>query len=80
MILNVLKPIINILNSLNFMLLRQKALNHGWLQTFDREWWTLQSDHLFKPIQSKHEFKALVQEHQVNVKKLAQQISLRLVD
>ncbi|NOU50493.1 hypothetical protein HG263_08055 [Pseudoalteromonas sp. JBTF-M23] len=56
----------------------RKALNQGWLETFDREWWTLQDSHLLKPIQSRREFKALMQAHQENVTKLAKQVSLRL--
>ncbi|WP_286234154.1 winged helix-turn-helix domain-containing protein [Thalassotalea sediminis] len=56
----------------------RKALNHGWLETFDREWWTLQDNHLLEPIQHQAEFIALMQEHQESVKKLAKQISLRL--
>ncbi|NMP31119.1 hypothetical protein HII17_06030 [Thalassotalea sp. M1531] len=58
----------------------RKALNHGWLETFDREWWTLQYDHLLKPLQHQTEFKTLVQEHQENVNKLVKQISLKLED
>ena len=53
----------------------RKALNLGWLETFDREWWTLQDSHLLKPIQNQTEFKMLVQRHQENVQALATQIS-----
>jgi tetratricopeptide (TPR) repeat protein len=53
----------------------RKALNLGWLETFDREWWTLQDSHLLKPIQNQTEFKMLVQKHQENVQALATQIS-----
>lgn len=52
------------------------ALNLGWLETFDREWWTLKDSHLFKPIMNQTDVKELVATHQENVKKLAAQISL----
>lgn len=56
----------------------RKALNHGWLETFDREWWTLQDDHLLKPLQDMREFKVLTLEHQQSVKNVAKQVSLKL--
>ena len=56
------------------------ALNLGWLETFDREWWTLQDNHLLKPIQHQAEFRILVQEHKKSLKALAMQVSSRLKD
>jgi TolB-like protein/DNA-binding winged helix-turn-helix (wHTH) protein/tetratricopeptide (TPR) repeat protein len=58
----------------------RKALNHGWLETFDREWWTLQDNHLLKPIQHQAEFRTLVLEHKESLKELAMQVSSRLKD
>ncbi|TGE85243.1 hypothetical protein C7Y70_02585 [Pseudoalteromonas sp. KS88] len=58
----------------------RKALNHGWLETFDREWWTLQDDHLLKPIQHQAEFNTVLQEHQQRTRKLAKRVSLKLKD
>ena len=58
----------------------RKALNHGWLETFDREWWTLQDSHLLKPIQNKIEFKTLVKKHQESREELARQVSFKLKD
>jgi len=57
-----------------------KALNLGWLETFDREWWTLQDSHLLKPIQNQMKFKTLVQEHQENLKELSRQVGSSLKD
>lgn len=53
----------------------RKAIMLGWLETFDREWWTLHDSHLLQPIQNQTEYKILVQQHQQNVKALATQIS-----
>ncbi|WP_100642020.1 winged helix-turn-helix domain-containing tetratricopeptide repeat protein [Alteromonas facilis] len=58
----------------------RKALNHGWLETFDREWWALQDDHLLEPIKYQAEFETLVQDHQEKVKEIAKRISLKLED
>ncbi|RHW74742.1 winged helix-turn-helix domain-containing protein [Colwellia sp. RSH04] len=58
----------------------RKALNHGWLETFDREWWTLQDDHLLKPIQHQAEFTTVLLEHQESIKKLAKRVNLKLKD
>ena len=58
----------------------RKALNHGWLETFDREWWTLQDDHLLKPIQHQAEFTTVLQEHQKSIEKLAKRVNLKLKD
>jgi len=52
------------------------ALNLGWLETFDREWWTLKDNHLLKPIMNQTDVKELVETHQENVKQLAKTISL----
>ncbi|AIY67525.1 winged helix-turn-helix domain-containing protein [Pseudoalteromonas piratica] len=52
------------------------ALNLGWLETFDREWWTLKDSHLLKPIMNQIDVKELVATHQENVKQLAKTISL----
>ena len=56
----------------------RKALNHGWLETFDREWWPLQDTHLLRSINSQPDFKNLISEHNENLKKIANQISLKL--
>jgi len=58
----------------------RKALEEGWLETFDRQWWTLQDSHLLKPVKSNREFVALIEEHQGRVKNLAEHISLMLED
>ena len=57
-----------------------KALNLGWIETFDREWWTLQDSHLLKPIQNQIKFKNLVQEHQKSLNELSMQVSSSLKD
>ncbi|BDX08138.1 winged helix-turn-helix domain-containing protein [Planctobacterium marinum] len=55
-----------------------KALNHGWLETFDREWWPLQDNHLFKSINTHPDFISLVKEHHTRLAKLSEQISEEL--
>ena len=54
------------------------ALDLGWLETFDREWWYLQDNHLLTPLQNQPEFQALLLEHQKRRKELAEKIHLKL--
>jgi hypothetical protein len=56
----------------------EKALNKGWLETYDREWWPLQDNHLLKSINSNPKFKNLIAEHSENLAKMSNQISLKL--
>lgn len=39
------------------------ALKMGWLETYDREWWSLQNNHLLRPLFEEPEFKLLLKQH-----------------
>ena len=54
------------------------ALDMGWLETYDREWWPLQDNHLLRPLSDKTEFKLLLKQHQEKRNELREQVSLKL--
>jgi hypothetical protein len=54
------------------------ALEMGWLETYDREWWSLQSNHLLRPLFDEPEFKLLLKQHQENRNELREQVTRKL--
>ncbi len=57
------------------------ALAMGWVTSFDRfdrEWWSLASNHLLQPLQQEQEFSALLKQHQQKLSELRKQVSDRL--
>ncbi len=40
------------------------ALNMGWVETYDKEWWPLQNNHLLQPLAQEPEFRQLLNQHQ----------------
>ncbi|QBG36127.1 winged helix-turn-helix domain-containing protein [Litorilituus sediminis] len=54
------------------------ALAMGWVTSFDRfdrEWWSLASNHLLQPLQQEQEFSALLKQHQQELSELRKQLS-----
>lgn len=54
------------------------ALAMGWVPSFDRydrEWWSLASNHLLQPIQQEQEFSALLKQHQQGLSALRKQVN-----
>ncbi|WND03840.1 winged helix-turn-helix domain-containing protein [Temperatibacter marinus] len=58
----------------------ENALNMGWLPYYDKEWWTLQNNHLLQPLQEDVEFKALLQKHEKSVNELREKVVNTLSD
>lgn len=54
------------------------ALDMGWLETYDREWWTLQNNHLLRPLSEEPEFKLLLKQHQEKRNELREQVTRKL--
>ncbi len=54
------------------------ALEMGWIESNNREWWSLQNNHLLQPLFEEPEFKLLLEKHQENLSKLRQEVSRKL--
>lgn len=54
------------------------ALEMGWLEYYDREWWPLQNNHLLRPLYDEVEFKLLLKQHQATLSELRKNVTLRL--
>lgn len=54
------------------------ALKMGWLETYDREWWSLQNNHLLQPLFEEPEFKLLLKQHQEELNELREQVTRKL--
>jgi len=55
-----------------------KALDMGWLESNDREWWSLQNNHLLRPLFEEPEFKLLLKQHQEKLNELREQVTRKL--
>lgn len=53
----------------------ENALKLGWMETFSKEWWFLQNNHLLMPLRDEPEFKLLVEQHQKKREELREIIS-----
>lgn len=51
-----------------------KALEMGWLETYNKEWWSLQSNHLLAPLSDEPGFKMLVKQHGLTMAALRSEI------
>ncbi|NQZ24298.1 MAG: winged helix-turn-helix domain-containing protein [Colwellia sp.] len=47
-----------------------KALEMGWLESYHREWWSLQNNHLLRSLYENPEFKLLLKKHQEKLNEL----------
>lgn len=54
------------------------ALDMGWLESYSREWWQLQSNHLLRPVHQAPTFNLLLQQHKEKQKELGKQINEKL--
>jgi TolB-like protein/Flp pilus assembly protein TadD len=54
------------------------ALEMGWLESYNREWWSLQNNHLLAPLHKAPEFKLLLMQHQGKLIELREKVTLRL--
>jgi tetratricopeptide (TPR) repeat protein len=54
------------------------ALDMGWLESNNREWWSLQNNHLFRPLYEEPEFKLLLKQHQEKLNELREKVTRRL--
>jgi len=54
------------------------ALDMGWLETYDSEWWSLENNHLLQPLQKEPEFRLLLKQHQEKLNDLREQINRKL--
>ena len=54
------------------------ALEMGWLESNNREWWSLQNNHLLRPLYEEPEFKLLLKQHQEKLNKLRERVNSKL--
>jgi len=54
------------------------ALEMGWLEYYNREWWSLQDNHLLQPLHENPKFKLLQKHHQEKLNELREKVTLRL--
>ncbi|MCW8865211.1 MAG: winged helix-turn-helix domain-containing protein [Colwellia sp.] len=54
------------------------ALDMGWLESNNREWWSLQNNHLLRPLFEEPEFKLLLKQHQEKLNELREQVIRKL--
>lgn len=54
------------------------ALDMGWLESNNREWWSLQNNHLLQPLFEEPEFKLLLKQHQEKLNELREHITRKL--
>ncbi len=54
------------------------ALDMGWLETYDSEWWSLQNNHLLQPLRENSEFKLLLNQHQKQLSELREKVKRKL--
>jgi tetratricopeptide (TPR) repeat protein len=54
------------------------ALEMGWLESYNREWWSLQNNHLLRPLFEEPQFKLLLKLHLENLTQLRKRVNQRL--
>jgi TolB-like protein/DNA-binding winged helix-turn-helix (wHTH) protein/tetratricopeptide (TPR) repeat protein len=54
------------------------ALEMGWLESYNSEWWSLQNNHLLRPLHQEPEFKLLLKQHQEKLDELQEQVTRKL--
>ena len=56
----------------------ETALKMGWLESNDREWWSLQNNHFLRPLYEEPGFKLLLKQHQEKLNELREQVTRKL--
>lgn len=51
-------------NKQQALLYLSSALNMGWSETYSKEWWSLENNHLLTPMHNQAEFQLLLRQHQ----------------
>ncbi len=54
------------------------ALEMGWLESYNREWWSLQNNHLLRPLHEEPQFELLLKQHLENLTELREKVTQRL--
>ena len=54
------------------------ALNMGWIESYNREWWSLQNNHLLLPLHTEPEFNLLLKKHQKKLNELRERVTQKL--
>lgn len=54
------------------------ALEYGWLETYDSEWWPLKNNHYLQRLHQEPEFKLILEQHQEQLSKLRKAVHQRL--
>jgi len=54
------------------------AIEMGWIESYNREWWSLQNNHLLRPLYEAPEFKLLLKKHQKNLNELREKVGQKL--
>jgi len=54
------------------------ALDMGWLESNNREWWSLENNHLLRPLFAEPGFKLLLKKHQEKLNELREQVTRKL--
>jgi TolB-like protein len=54
------------------------ALEMGWIESYNKEWWSLQNNHLLAPLHKSPEFKLLLKQHQEKLTELREKVTIRL--
>jgi len=56
----------------------ETALNMGWLEYYDREWWSLQNNHFLAPLHKAPQFQLLLEQHQEKLGELRDKVARKL--
>lgn len=54
------------------------ALDMGWLESYNQEWWSLQNNHLLQPLHRDTQFNLLLNEHTARLDKLRGKVTRKL--
>jgi TolB-like protein/Flp pilus assembly protein TadD len=54
------------------------ALEMGWLESYNKEWWSLQNNHLLQPLHEEPEFNLMLKQHQEKINELREKVARRL--
>lgn len=54
------------------------ALEQGWVETYNKEWWSLEDNHLLQPLREEPDFSLLLEQHQKRLSELREQVTLTL--
>lgn len=53
------------------------ALDMGWIESYNQEWWSLQNNHLLRPLHTEPEFILLLKKHEKKLSELRKRVSLQ---